>query len=115
MVAFPVPAVAPGNVTQFTLLHTAQLHVPGLAVIDTVALAGPAPALTTAPMVMVQPLCAGCAMTMPAPESRSIPGASMSIADAWSADRTCACVKPGFADLISAAMAAASGAAADVP
>src|SRR5947199_5275706 len=54
-------------------------------------------------------------MTMPAPESRSTPGRSMSIALVSSAARICAAVNAGFADLISAAIAAACGAAADVP
>src|SRR5438067_2405276 len=54
-------------------------------------------------------------MMMPAPESRSTPGLSMSIALVSSAVRTCAVVNDGLADLIRAAIAAACGAAADVP
>jgi hypothetical protein len=54
-------------------------------------------------------------MTMPAPVSRSTPGASISIAELIKAVRTCAGVKLGKADLSSPAMAAACGAAAEVP
>src|SRR5215475_14720202 len=52
---------------------------------------------------------------MPAPESRSTPGASMSIALTVNAMRICAGVKDGFADLSKPAIAAACGAAAEVP
>ena len=52
---------------------------------------------------------------MPAPESRSTPGASMSIALPISAARVCSGVKDGLADLINPAIAAACGAAAEVP
>src|ERR1044072_9494648 len=52
---------------------------------------------------------------MPAPESRSTPAASMSMAVEISAVRICAGVKAGFADLTSAAIAPAWGAAAEVP
>ena len=54
-------------------------------------------------------------MTMPTPESRSKPGASMSSAVVFMAARTCARVSAGLLPLISAAMAAAVGAAAEVP
>ena len=63
----------------------------------------------------VHPGCGAAAITMPMPESRSTPGASMSSAVANSALLSCVCVNPGFADLISAMIAAAFGAAADVP
>ncbi len=52
---------------------------------------------------------------MPAPESRSVPGASMSSAEPVRAARTCDGVKAGNACRTSAAIAAACGAAADVP
>src|SRR5215510_9801129 len=52
---------------------------------------------------------------MPAPESRSTPGPSMSIALLVSAARICSGVKDGFADLSKPAIAAACGAAAEVP
>ncbi len=55
------------------------------------------------------------AMTMPAPVSRSTPGASMSIAEAIRPARSSASVTVGTALFISAAIAAACGAAADVP
>src|SRR3989442_1128560 len=55
------------------------------------------------------------AMMMPAPESRSTPAASMSIAPFTSAVWIWAGVNDGFADFTRAAMAAACGAAADVP
>ena len=55
------------------------------------------------------------AITMPTPESWSTPAASMSSADANNAAFTCAAVALGFADHASAAIAAACGAAADVP
>ena len=55
------------------------------------------------------------AITMPTPESRSTPGASMSSAEPSSAVVTCALVAVGLADLTSAAMAAAVGADAEVP
>src|SRR5262245_22074631 len=54
-------------------------------------------------------------MTMPAPESRSTPAASMSMALDVMAIRIWLLVSAGFADLIKAAIAAACGAAADVP
>src|SRR2546428_4595540 len=54
-------------------------------------------------------------MIMPAPESRSIPGPSISIAVLARAALICACDNEGFADRIKAAMAAVCGAAADVP
>ena len=52
------------------------------------------------------------AITMPAPESRSQPVPSISIAVLVSAVRTCDAVHEGWDDLISAARAAAWGAAA---
>src|SRR5207248_1578564 len=52
---------------------------------------------------------------MPAPESRSVPGTSISIAVLVRATLICDCVKAGFADFSRAAMAAACGAAAEVP
>src|ERR1035437_4764761 len=55
------------------------------------------------------------AMTMPTPESRSMPAASMLSAELSSAVVIWALLKAGFADLINAAMAAAVGAAAEVP
>src|ERR1700687_6104520 len=55
------------------------------------------------------------AMTMPTPESRSIPTASMSSAEFSNAVLTCALVAVSLADLIKPAMAAAWGAAAEVP
>ena len=54
-------------------------------------------------------------MMIPAPESRSTPAASMSIAVEVSAVRICAGVSVPLADLSSAAIAAACGAEADVP
>jgi hypothetical protein len=65
----------------------------------------------TAPMDAM----AASAMTMPTPESRSVPSPSISIAVLVRAVRICACVSDGFADFSRAAMAAACGAAADVP
>src|SRR6476660_9260515 len=58
---------------------------------------------------------AGNGITMPAPESRSVPGASISIAVLVKVVLSCACVREGFADFMRAAMAAACGAAAEVP
>src|SRR5215475_10118164 len=55
------------------------------------------------------------ALRMPAPESRSTPGPSMSIAVLVSAVRICAGVRDGLADLTNPAIAAACGAAAEVP
>lgn len=55
------------------------------------------------------------ASIMPAPLSRSSPAASISIALPIRNDRSCACEKAGFTDLISAAIAPACGAAAEVP
>ncbi len=55
------------------------------------------------------------AMTIPAPESRSKPAASMSRADALSAARIWAGVGVGLNERSRAAMAAAWGAAAEVP
>ena len=52
---------------------------------------------------------------MPYPESRSTPAARMSSAVCVMAVRIWALVYPGLTDLISAATAAAWGAAADVP
>src|SRR5260370_4603200 len=52
---------------------------------------------------------------MPLPESRSKPGPMMSTAVPVNAARIWAWVKDGFADLTSAATAAALGAAAEVP
>src|SRR3954452_10454499 len=54
-------------------------------------------------------------MTMPAPASTSAPGAPMSMAVAVISVRICAGVNAGLADLRSPAIAAACGAAADVP
>src|SRR5262245_24962116 len=110
----PVPAGL-AIVIHLTLLHATQLHDGALVV--TVAADTEAPEATpTGPASpALQPGCAACAMTIPAPESRSTPGASMSIADAMSADRVCAGVNDGFADLMSAAIAAACGAAACPP
>src|ERR1044072_8339227 len=55
------------------------------------------------------------AITMPAPESRSLPTSSISSAVLVSAVRICAVVRSGLNDSKSAAIAAACGAAADVP
>jgi hypothetical protein len=55
------------------------------------------------------------ASSKPKPESRSTPAASMSRAVEVNAVRSCAVVRPGTADFNSAAMAAAWGAAAEVP
>jgi hypothetical protein len=55
------------------------------------------------------------AMTMPAPLSRSTPAASMSMAEARRPLRSWAGVNVGTADFINAAIAAACGAAAEVP
>src|SRR6185503_14214068 len=55
------------------------------------------------------------AITIPAPESLSTPAASMSSAEEVSAVLTCAGVSDGFEDRSNPAMAAACGAAADVP
>ena len=60
-------------------------------------------------------LIASRARMMPAPESRSVPSASMSTAVDVSAVRICAGVNNEFADLIRPAIAPACGAAADVP
>src|SRR5512135_605857 len=60
-------------------------------------------------------LTAASAITMPTPESRSFPAASMSSADARIAVVICALVADAFADLMSAAIEAAVDAAADVP
>ena len=60
-------------------------------------------------------LTARLAITMPAPESRSPPAASISSADPRSAVLIWVLVNPVFADLMSPAMAAACGAAAEVP
>src|SRR4051812_23004853 len=54
-------------------------------------------------------------MTMPAPESGSGPAAPMSTAVAVNNVRICAAVNAGLADLSRPAIAAACGAAADVP
>ena len=54
-------------------------------------------------------------ITMPTPESRSQPAASMSSAEAFMDDTIWALVAAGLAPLIRAAMAAAVGAAAEVP
>ena len=64
---------------------------------------------------MVKLLSEAGTMTMPTPESRSQPAASMSSADAFMAATIWALVQPGLAPLIRAAMAAAVGAAAEVP
>ena len=53
--------------------------------------------------------------TMPAPVSKSVPGASISSAVATSAARICVAVSAGLYAFNSAATAAACGAAADVP
>src|SRR4051812_27135757 len=63
----------------------------------------------------VQPGWAGTAITMPAPESRSIPAPSISSVVENRSVRSCDCVNPGFFALKSAMIAAACGAAADVP
>src|SRR5581483_52955 len=55
------------------------------------------------------------AITMPAPELRSTPAAWMSTTLLRSAARICIAVADGFFDFIRAAIAAACGAAADVP
>src|SRR4030095_9566092 len=57
----------------------------------------------------------GKGMTMPAPESRSVPGPSISIAVLVSMVLICAGVSVGLADFMRAARRAAGGAAADVP
>src|SRR6185369_13515798 len=58
---------------------------------------------------------AGYGMTMPKPASLSVPAVSISTAVVVSAVLICACVNVGFADLSKAAIAAACGAAAEVP
>ena len=55
------------------------------------------------------------AITIPKPESRSTPGAMMSRAEALRAVWICEAFSDGRADFTSAAIAAACGAAADVP
>ena len=55
------------------------------------------------------------ASIMPKPETSSYPAVSMSIAVVFKAVCTCATVKVGFFALRIAAMAAACGAAAEVP
>ena len=112
----PTPTPVPVTVIQATLLHAAQLQEPE----DAVTATDPAPpvagtAAVGGASVNVHPGCGAAAITMPMPESRSTPGASMSRAVAKSALLSCVCVKPGFADLMSAMIAAACGAAADVP
>ena len=60
--------------------------------------------------------CNACiAITIPAPASRSTPGASLSIAVLIRAVRICAGVSPGESCFSNAVIAAACGAAADVP
>src|SRR5215471_11506025 len=100
---------------QGTLAHATQLQVPDVTVTGAVPGEPAGPVLTLAAIVNAHPGWIGCAITTPWPVSRSTPAASMSIADARSASLICACVKPGLCDLISAAIAAAAGAAADVP
>jgi hypothetical protein len=58
---------------------------------------------------------AASAMMMPAPVSTSTPAAMTSMAVAFNRAMTCALVRLGFADFSSAAIAAAWGAAAEVP
>ena len=55
------------------------------------------------------------AITIPNPESRSTPGARISSAVEVKASKICAPVAEGLADFNNAAIAAAWGAAADVP
>src|SRR6266496_1107956 len=79
---------------------------------------GSLPRVRLAGQVTVQGLMtfmAPKAITIPAPESRSTPAASMSRADEVSAVRIWAGVGVGLNERSRAAMAAACGAAADVP
>ena len=111
----PVPTPLPITVIHGTVLHSHP--VAGACGRPTVN--APAPPVAEAcgwrRSVNVHPGCGAAAMTMPTPESRSTPGASMSSAVANSALLSCVCVKPGFCDLISAMIAAACGGGRRVP
>jgi len=109
-VAFAVPVlfswtrsepVSPGSIKVFPLQHTS------------VAVIVPASKLAeaTAPLACI----ASNGMTIPTPVSLSVPAPSMSIAVLVRSVLICALVRFGKPDLISAAIAPACGAAADVP
>src|SRR4029077_13534420 len=96
------------------LYWSGAMPPPGVAVHVTVAPTGCGAALSAVRVEIFAMLASEpSAMTMPAPESRSQPPTWMSTAPFVSRKRICAWLNDRFADLISAAIAAACGAAAD--
>src|SRR3954463_9528731 len=90
------------------LIHVMSLqptHVQNPADAETLITPPPPPLATEASpgdRVMMHPPCGGTAMTIPVPESRSAPGASMSVAPPTSVVTSCVCDQVECCDISSA-------------